>query len=113
MKYKSKNTPPVGIFLTRSMFNTLFDTLGEFVQSEKEFGKTDFSHNAAIIERKLLTYSRAYSSEIDDHAAIYLYEKEAASLLELMIAYIQIGAPPVKDHYADFQKSYEQKPKRK
>lgn len=112
MKYKTKNTPPVGIFLTRKMFNTMFAVLGEFIESENRVGKTDFSHNSSLLKQKILMYSRAYSTDNDDHAAVYLFEKEAAALIELLIVYVGLNLGKVDDKYENFKIGYDKKKRR-
>ena len=88
-------------------------TLNDFIESEQRVGTNSLCCNARILKEKILAYARAYSTESDDHAAIYLYEKEAASLLELLTAYVGFGSYDGEDYYAEFKECYDKKVKRK
>jgi hypothetical protein len=94
------------------MFNSLIYALCEFTESVKSAGETDFSHNAELLKQKILLYGRAYSTEDDDHAAVYFYEKEAGALLELLTVYASFKQDDVGDYYADFKEMYSKKRKR-
>jgi hypothetical protein len=98
------NSPDIGIFLNRRLFNTLIHALTHFVGTEKEIGVTELSTNSAALKFKIMKYARPYKNGNADCVALYFFKKEAAVLLELLTSFFSLGRKNIPDYYNSLNK---------
>lgn len=109
MKLRTKNTPPIGVYLPREHFNALVAILHQFADTENQIGETVYSQSAANLKEKIFRFGKVYSAADSENAALFLYLKEAAVLIELLTAYGSFFTESHEDFYADFKSGYEQR----
>lgn len=107
---KEKKRGTVSLFLEKDFFNSIVSVLSAFIEADTE---NKYSVYAARLKKKIMQYSRTFSRNGEDNAAIYFYEQEAAMLIKLLAIYNCAVTIPTEDFYQQTVRQKGGKPTKK